>query len=78
MVSLHTKSGEVALKEASKTINFASHQFVLPSLNGKTILDGNSTPVQVGQGNRSSLSVNEAPDTTSNNVDKKIITIYIP
>ena len=70
--------GEVELKEASTTINCASHWCFLQSLNGKPPLDGKSTPVKVGQGDQSSLSVNEAPNKTSNNVDRKIRTIYLP
>ena len=69
--------GGVALQDSSTTINFASYWCFLPSINGKTLLDGNSTPVQIGQGGRSSLSVNEAPNTTSNNVDRKIRTLYL-
>ena len=69
---------EVVLHEASTTINCDSRRCFLPGLNGKTPLDVNSTPVQVGQGGQSSLSVNDAPSTTSNNVDRKISTIYLP
>ena len=70
--------GEVAFQEASTTINCASHRCFLPIMNGKTPLDGKSIPVQVGQGGQYYLSVNEAPNTTYNNVDRKIRTIYLP
>ena len=78
LVSLHMDWGDIALWEASTTVNCASHRYLLPSLNGKTPLDGKSTPVKVGQGDQSSLSVNEAPNKTSNNVDRKIRTLYLP
>ena len=68
----------VAFQELSTTINCASNRFFPTSLNGKTPLDGKYTLVQVGQGGRSSLTVNEAPNTTSNNVDGNIRTIYLP
>ena len=78
LVYLHTEWCGVAIQEASTTINCAYHWCFLLILNAKTPLDGKSTPVQVGNGGRSYLSVNEAPNTTSSNVDKRIRTIYLP
>ena len=77
-LSLHINRGEVALQEASTTIKCSSHMCFLPSLSDKTLIDGKSTLVQVGQGDRYSLSVNEAPNTTSNNLDRRIRTLYLP
>ena len=75
---MHMDWGGVKLQEASTTINYASHRCFLPSLNENTPLDGKSAPVQVGQGGQSSLSVNETPNRTFNNVDRKIRTLYLP
>ena len=74
---MHMDWGGVKLQEASTTINYASHRCFLPSLNENTPLDGKSAPVQVGQGDRRFLSLNEAPNTISNNVDRKIKNLYI-
>ena len=77
LVSLHMYWGGVLVQEASTTINCAYNWCFIPSMNGKKPLDGKSTPVQVGQGSISSLSVHEAPNTTSNNLDRKIRTLYL-
>ena len=69
--------GGVSFQEESTTINCASYWWFLTSLNGKTPIDGKSAHVQVDQGDQSYLSVYEAPNTTSNNVGRKIRTLYL-
>ena len=50
--------------------NYTPHWCFLPSMNGKPYIGGKSNLVKVGQDNQSSLSVNDAPKKTSNNVDR--------